>query len=734
MTKEYERATLLRRAVEVSIGVGVVILGVTLCRRTIILSDEGYLLMQALDMAHGKVLYRDMDSFVAPGAWFVLAALFRMVEPSVIATRMVALVAYLGMVWTCFRIADRLAGRRSACATAVALGVFTVWAFPAWTVSFYSPYAVLCALVALERVLAWQATDRGRDLVWAGVSLGLAIVFKQNYGVFALAGCAVAVLLSLLGRGGIGGVLPAALRLGSGAIVSIIPSVGYFLYHSAAADAFDALVMHPFRGFLVAHRIPYLGLSEIFDPQLSAGVGRFTYGAYPMVKTGLHLRWTEGSIRFVEQLHVVMYWVPVLVFALAGALVVRSLARRSLDVGLASVLSVAGLVFLGVFPRADFNHLVNVYQPVVLLGVVVVQRVILLSERWSWRSCSATLACLLLAPYAFVAASWYVSLLDTLRTPLASPRGGVLIDQWEAAMIDFEVETIRALTRSDEPVLTVPGLAMLNFLAERSMPSRYYNLYAVHIAHDGGAGVVAEAERSGGRLAVVDYNNFFSDPVGLSEYAPVLAGYLRRSFAPVLSVAVDKHLVLARRSTPLPDRALVSPLEDCDARPAAEFGERIIRDHLFFEALYHFLEAGGDGERQVRETECRVHVPDNARLRGRIGYRQPRAVGDDVRLSAEMWARTDEVGGAARLLEADVPTIEQVGWGSPAPVEYEVDLSHLAGQDVTLVLRTVFDGEVEVNPLALWGFAMVWQDLQMEYDRGSAPEDGGWAEVKDSHR
>ncbi len=722
--KEYERAMLLRRGVEVLVAAGVFILGLTLCRRAIILSDEGYLLMQALDMAQGKVLYRDMDSFVAPGAWFVLAALFRMVEPTVIATRMVALVAYLGMVWTCFRIADRLAGRWSACATAVALGVCTVWAFPAWTFSFYSPYSVLCALVALERILAWQVSDRSRDLVWAGVFLGFAIVCKQNYGVFAAVGCAAAVLASLGARGTFGRVLPSALRLGGGVIAAVVPVVGYFLYHGAAGHAFDALVMHPFRGFLVAHRIPYLGLSELIDPQLIAGAGRFTYGAYPMLKTGLHLRWAAGSIQFVEQLHVVLYWVPVLVFALASVLVARSLSRRSLDVGLASVLAVAGLVFLGVFPRADFNHLMNVYQPVVLLGVIVTQRVTRLSEGRVWRACSIGFACILFAPYALLATSWYVSLLTGLQQPLAAPRGGVLIDPWEAGMIDFEVETMRARTRPDEPVLTVPGLAMLNFLAERPMPSRYYNLYEVHIAHDRGTSAVAESERRGSRLAVVDYNNFFSDPVGLSEYAPVLAGHLRRDFSPLLSVAVDKHLFLERRATSLPNRKLVSGLEDCDALTDAEFGDRVIRHHLFFDALYHFLENGAEGERQVSETECRIHIPAGAQLRVRVGYRQPLGVGDDARLLAEMWARIGEDGEGERLLEAEVPLAAQVGWGSPAPAEYEVDVAHLAGRDVTLILRTVFDGEIEMNALELWGFAMVWQDLQIEHGRVSAREDG----------
>ena len=41
----------------------VLVLGYALCRRAINLTDEGYLLSQALDMLGGKVLYREESGF-----------------------------------------------------------------------------------------------------------------------------------------------------------------------------------------------------------------------------------------------------------------------------------------------------------------------------------------------------------------------------------------------------------------------------------------------------------------------------------------------------------------------------------------------------------------------------------------------------------------------------------------------------------------------------------------------
>ena len=76
----------------------------TLVRRGIILSDEGYLLLQSLDLARGKVLYRDMDAFVTPGVWFVLAGLFKVVEPNVLVSRIPIFIAFLALIGISFRV------------------------------------------------------------------------------------------------------------------------------------------------------------------------------------------------------------------------------------------------------------------------------------------------------------------------------------------------------------------------------------------------------------------------------------------------------------------------------------------------------------------------------------------------------------------------------------------------------------------------------------------------------
>ena len=452
--------------------------------------------------------------------------------------------------------------------------------------------------------------------------------------------------------------------------------------------------------------------------------GRLTYGAYALTNAALRFNWHPVLVRGIEMLHVLLYWLPPLVFALAAVLVFAPLRRgQSADTGLAATLAVGGLVFLGVFPRADYNHLVNVYQPAIVVGVVTLHRLWALRGAFPRRGVrlATGLGGLLLALYAGIAVYWYADLLGSLREPIAGRRGGVRVSLASKQMIDFEVSAIRSSTRPGEAVLTLPGLAMLNFLAERPMPSRYYNLYAVHIAHDEGAGVVEGAEARRVRLVLADYYDFFSETVGLRQYAPRLVKYLRRFFTPFFSVAIDEHLFLRRRSRPLPDLATRSPLEECDV---SEFDWRVrgILDHLLFETLYHPLQHAHDGEQEIHRqlsTLCRIRVPDGARLAFAVGYRQPTTVSDDALLTAEVRVRrpTDPEQGFQRVFREEVKPLPATGWASPPPLERRVDLAAFAGEEILLTFRTLFRGEVVMNTLDFKGFAMAWQDPQIEYEK-----------------
>jgi hypothetical protein len=379
-----------------------------------------------------------------------------------------------------------------------------------------------------------------------------------------------------------------------------------------------------------------------------------------------------------------------------------------------------------VFPRADFNHLMNVLQPSILVAAVVSARMLArarLRPRGAFAAATATAAAAL-GIYAAVAAYWYVDLLRTLTAELPQRRGGVLVSPLEQQLLDYEIARIRAATRPGEAVLTIPAGAMLNFLAERPMPSRYYNLYAVHIARDQGAGVVAGARAAGVGLVVTDYDDFFSERAKLREYAPRLADYVRREFEIDFTLASESQLFLRRRAAALPESATLDALADCDAGSSSD-EPRSVRDHLLFRSLHHRLAPGTPGQTQEVVTRCRVRVPADATLALQIGYRQPLRISRNAGLVAEIDVIEAGAPAAASssLLRTPIPLGPARSWSSPPGPQFRLDLSRWANREVELRLRTRFRGRAEMHELDFGGFAMLWQDARVEYDaaRASVP-------------
>ena len=349
-----------QRWIRIAVALLVFLFAASLCWRGLILSDEGYLLLQALDLRDGKVLYRDMDAFVTPGIWLLLSGLFSLVEPSVLASRFLALACLLSTIAVSYIIVSRLAGRPFALASVGGLLVFSVWAFPAWTFAFYSPFAVMFALCGLERLLAWSQSKKARDLFFVGLWLGLSISFKQNYGVYALVG-AMAGFLALHREAGEswGGCVRqfglASIPVGAGLALIGLPLVGYFTVQGALPHLIDSLVVRPF-AFAGLHDIAYPDPSKIFDIAfMQSMINQLTYGAPALYQAAapLGLHWMSALAR---SLNILLFWVPPIVLG-AGLLLSffpgRSTSR--IDAKLFSVVRHVGTLVSRRLPESRFQ-------------------------------------------------------------------------------------------------------------------------------------------------------------------------------------------------------------------------------------------------------------------------------------------------------------------------------------------------------------------------------------------
>jgi hypothetical protein len=152
-----------------------------------------------------------------------------------------------------------------------------------------------------------------------------------------------------------------------------------------------------------------------------------------------------------------------------------------------------------------------------------------------------------------------------------------------------------------------------------------------------------------------------------------------------------------------------------------DWRERGILDHLLFQTLYHPVQHDVDGERVIHRelsTRCRVRVPEAARLTFAVGYRQPTTVSDDALLTAEIWLGrfADPEQALERVFREEIPLLVATGWASPPALERRVDLASFGGQEIALVFRTSFRGEVGMNDLDFKGFAMAWHDPRIEFE------------------
>lgn len=694
-----------------------IVLGSTVIvfRRGLLLGDEGYILGQSLAIANGEVPYRDLDMFVSPGLWLLNAWLFQVFEPSVLLSRVPVAICFVLTVGTACWVVRTTSGPTWAMATAALFVAFLLWAFPAWSFSFYSPFAAFWVVAAMALQVAWVRRPTVAKLFATGLAVGFAAAFKQNYGVYGAAAAFLVVSSVTIGEGRTvreaGRRVPIRLlALTVGGLCVWGPLLWVLSESGAGSAMFESLVLRPFQGFADHHGIDYLPFSELWRQQKIMTSGGLVYLPPLLFTTGGIVAWPWWVLTMVKFLDAVLYWMPAGLLAGGVFLALKPGRGGELDRSLLVIVLFAAFLFLGVFPRADFNHLANVYQPFLILSVVLVQRLVARVDRPT-RLLVMTPAVVLFALYCGFGAIWLRDVRRILGAPLASERGGVLVDSLTAAQVNYQTGAIRALTAPEDSILAIPGLAMLQFLADRSMANGYYNYYAVHIGHDAGARAALEADAKQARLVISDYRNFFSDPAGMLSYAPLLAEYVRNNFRGIFSAAPEQQLFLVRRENPLPLRRRSHLLEDCQAvtlPPQAGF----VVEHVLFRSLYQNLGTAAPST----DTLCRMLVPEDGDLRFALGMRMADAASPDAQVISEIWVlpETGESSSATLAFQNHRAVLPATGWAAPPTIEHTVDLRRYAGQQILLVFRSRLVGEVTMNPRAFWNFAIVWEGPMVE--------------------
>ncbi len=202
-------------------------------------------LSHGLRLLAGEVIYRDFFEFTPPGAPLLAAALFAVTGPSLLAARVVQVLALLLGAWLLGRLTRALgAGPWAATLPGLVL-VLALYRFqPHWSYHWLVVPTVAGAALAACRGFA---TDARRDWLLAGLGVGLSGLLLQADGVVlaaALAGALVADVL--VGRFDLAA---NARRLGlllAGALAPIAPVLAWLGWHGALAAAWQDVWVWPF--------------------------------------------------------------------------------------------------------------------------------------------------------------------------------------------------------------------------------------------------------------------------------------------------------------------------------------------------------------------------------------------------------------------------------------------------------------------------------------------------------
>jgi len=357
------------------------------------LSVIGYSIAPAERVMQGEVPYRDFLFNYTPGILWVNALLMKFFGATLVTTRVGLFVFKLATLIILFVIGRRLTNSWIAL---LPVGLTLAWLGHQQIFNVYpDQYLVLCALAALMCMLKFNESDASVWLLMCGLMVGSVFLFKYNVGVLLLGAGGLSIVLkeSLVSRSirrvvTTIGVYLVGFGLIAGALIVYLYSnhalgamINHFLHHAAEYSETRSVTLPPIDLVLPVVLI-YLfvgafGALVLLVPRLFViyFVAAFVVLPIVLMMPGHGDVTSEGAIELVA-------YFPPAIFGLSILLALWRLRNKARDLpGFwreNGELAITGLfavaVYLEVFPRADFYHLVRVLPPVFLFSVALAFR------------------------------------------------------------------------------------------------------------------------------------------------------------------------------------------------------------------------------------------------------------------------------------------------------------------------------------------------------------------------
>ncbi len=522
--------------------------------RSIVPMDEGHLLTTADAMLDGRHLYTDLHTGIFPGIYLIASGLLNVFGREVLVTRWAAVGVNVVTVVALWQIGRRcMAPRWAALAPFLHLLLIMV-AFPTLSMFNYSTVAISFGVVSLTLLLRYLDEGEKKVGLLLGLFIAAAALTKQNFGALIFLSLLISLVWNrkdsaLREQTWMQTFFPIVLS-GAGLTLSVVI---YFLYEGSLVALVDStllsIVDSQFSHF--NNPIPpILGPHPVED-------GRFLFLYTPPTVFNALLMGEEFSglkvtpwlrtffIRASYGIPIITMLIAPILFALSSKHTNSSNRRAS-----RSILLFAILFSFGIFPSAIWSHLAFVMIPILLLFGFCADRIeSLLRERdlkvmtLLWRNTIAVMAILA----TFVGADSSRSIRRWNPKPLELERAkGLYVSPRSHALITGSVHFLDRCAPEGAPVLALPDIPIVYFLAERPNPSPFD--LAIPGAVDTQM-IISRAEQAGVRCVILNPQIYPEFPP-LYELYPRLHRYLAGTFqaAEIIQGGDSRWLGMVRRS------------------------------------------------------------------------------------------------------------------------------------------------------------------------------------------
>jgi 4-amino-4-deoxy-L-arabinose transferase-like glycosyltransferase len=521
------------------------------------LSVIGYSIAPAERVMHGEVPYRDFLFNYTPGILWVNAALMKIFGASLMATRIGLFAFKLITLLTLFYIARRLTKPWSA---VVPVLLTLAWLGYQQVFNVYpDQYLMLFALAGLICLLNYDDTGRARWLILCGVATGMVFLFKYNVGVLLLgsAGLAIAMREVMTTRQVAIAAKAIALYASGFAVVAAAlvaylaynhalgAMVGHFLHHAAEYSEARSVGLPSPNSIIPAAIVVIPAIIVGLVVLIALGRAFQIYWIAALIFVSIAVLQSTRAKVFNESTLAAVAYFPPLIFIVATTIAVWQLKRN--ERGAADwwrrngAITITGLfalaVYLEVFPRADYFHLVRVLPPVFMFFFALLVRCVpVLTEKLRNRVPSPHRAALLVvsAPLVLlivigVRHTWEPEFEEGFRfrdnRELTIERGrGIFVEDRQAELTEGLVQLIQANSSKDDYIFSFAqrGSAFY-FLAERRNPTRFLWWRSVGISSEERDAVMTMIANRRAKLIVVQdiaANKEIQDFIG-DNYDPI---------------------------------------------------------------------------------------------------------------------------------------------------------------------------------------------------------------------